>query len=87
MVRMESVHHQCFTQNKGQAGCNGISKCLATCYQMSIYVTQLMLGWKDSNVTATSLLFKAKISYLVFVTFRFSVSRLVSMTELCVRFS
>jgi len=44
-----------------------------------------MSGCKIGNVTATRLLFKANMPYLVFVTFRFSVSHPVSVTELCVR--
>jgi len=54
---------------------------------MLMYITKLMSGCKNSNVTATSLLFKAKTYYLYFVNFRISVSHLVSVTELCVRFS
>jgi len=42
IVRVESIHHQGFVQNKEQVGCNEISKCMSTRYNILIYITKLM---------------------------------------------
>jgi hypothetical protein len=84
---MEERYHAT-TQNRFYPDMSNVNKNITVEVKLispPTYITKLMLGCNDGNVTVARLLFKAKMPYLEFLTFRFSLSHLVSVTELCAR--